>query len=281
MENIRKTERELNSRLKILTIIKNKKNHDFSLYKESTINRRLERRMSIHRIDTLTEYLHYIENHPDEVNILFNEFLINVTSFFRDYKSFEPFKDKLKTEVLDKKNDGDNIYIWIPGCSTGEEAYSLAIILQEYIEESEKNLNIQILGTDIDENAIKIAISAIYPDKIAKDINPKLLDKFFTKKEEDYVVKENIMKNVKFKPLDVLLDHPPLKCDVISCRNVLIYMNRDAQKKILSTFNYALKPGSILFLGPSESINDFRESFITLDHKWKIFKSKKVKKEYS
>lgn len=273
---IGKDEETLNSIQKILILIRNRTGHDFSLYKESTINRRIARRMNVHQIDKVSDYLRYIQKNPKEINILFKELLINVTSFFRDPDAFESFKNKLISEVLDKKLDGDRVRVWIPGCSTGEEVYSIAMIIQEYIEEEGKHLEVQLFGTDIDEDAISIARTATYPSTIVTDISSERLHRFFTKKGDGYRVKKSIRELAIFAPHDVLINPPFSKLDAISCRNVLIYMNKDAQKKILSAFTYALDRGGILFLGPSESISNFVESFITLDNKWKIYKSKKT-----
>lgn len=273
---IGKDEETLSSLQKILILIRNRTGHDFSLYKESTINRRIARRINVHQIDKVSDYLKYIQQHPKEINTLFKELLINVTSFFRDPNAFESFKNKLVSEVLDKKMDGDRIRVWVPGCSTGEEVYSIAMIIQEYIDESGKHLEVQLFGTDIDEDAIDIARTATYPSTIISEVSSERLHRFFTKKGEGYKVKKNIREMAIFAPHDVLINPPFSKLDSISCRNVLIYMNKDAQKKMLSAFNYALKPGGILFLGPSESISSFVESFTTLDNKWKIYKSKKT-----
>lgn len=272
---ILKDKKSHNSLQKILILIKNKTGHDFSLYKESTINRRVVRRINIHQIDNISDYLKYIQEHPNEINTLFKELLINVTSFFRDPEAFKHFENEIKSEVLDKKVDGERVRIWVPGCATGEEVYSIAIILQEYVDETEKHLEIQLFGTDIDEEAINIARSATYPSTIVDNVSQERMHKFFTKTKGSYRVKKNIREMAIFAPHDVLINPPFSKLDIISCRNVLIYMNKDAQKKILSAFTYALKSGGILFLGPSESISNFVESFKTLDNKWKIFKSKK------
>lgn len=273
---IGRDEETLSSLQKILILIRNRTGHDFSLYKENTINRRIARRMNVHQIDKVSDYLKFIQENPKEINVLFKELLINVTSFFRDPKAFESFKNKLISEVLDKKRDGDRVRVWIPGCSTGEEVYSIAMILQEYMDKSRKNLEVQLFGTDIDEDAINIARAATYPSTIVTDISSERLHRFFTKKGDGYRVKKNIREMAIFAPHDVLINPPFSKLDVISCRNVLIYMNKDAQKKMLSAFNYALKSGSIMFLGPSESISNFVESFTTLDTKWKIYKSRKT-----
>lgn len=272
---IGKGEEAVNSLQKILLVIRNKTEHDFSLYKESTVNRRIARRMNVHKVDEVSDYLEYIHKNPKEINILFKELLINVTSFFRDKEAFKAFKDTIRSEVLDKKSDGERVRIWVPGCSTGEEVYSIAITLQEYIEETGKNLDVQIFGTDIYEDAISAARSATYPSTIISEVSSERLKRFFTKKSDGYKVKKSIREMAIFAPHDVLINPPFSKLDAVSCRNVLIYMNKDAQNKILSAFIYALKPGGILFLGPSESISNFVESFTNLNNKWKLFKSKK------
>lgn len=263
---------------KILILIKNHTEHDFTFYKESTVNRRIKRRMHFHQLDSLNDYSNYIEKYPDEIDALFKDLLINVTGFFRDPNAFDTFEEKLISEVLDKKANGDDLYIWVPGCSTGEEVYSIAAIIQEYMKESGKNMNVQVFGTDIDDDAVSTAKCAMYPITIASDVNPKRLNKFFIKKEDIYKVKKGIKKMASFALHDILIDPPFSKLDVISCRNVLIYMNKNAQNKILSSFSYALKPDGILFLGPSESIGNFTGSFITLSSKWKIYKLKENKK---
>ena len=269
-------EETLTSIQKIIIIIKNRTGHDFSLYKESTISRRIARRMNVHQIDKVSDYLKYIQKHPKEVNILFKELLINVTGFFRDPEAFKSFKDKLTSYVLDKKEEGERVRIWVPGCSTGEEIYSIGIIIQEYIDTTGKNLEVQLFGTDIDEDAIHTARAAVYPSTIVSAVSEDRLKRFFIKKGDSYKVKKVIREMAIFAPHDVLINPPFSKLDALSCRNVLIYMNKDAQKKILAAFTYALESGGILFLGPSESISNFIGSFTTLDNKWKIFKSKKT-----
>ncbi len=272
---IAEDEEALSSIQKILIIIKNRTGHDFSLYKENTINRRIARRMNVHQIDKVSDYLKYIQKNTEEVNILFRELLINVTSFFRDPDAFNSFKHIFIEEILEKKMDGDKVRIWVPGCSTGEEVYSLAMIIQEYMDQTTKNLEVQLFGTDIDNDAINIARSAIYPSTIVSEVSEERLKRFFIKKGDSYKVKKNIREMAIFAPHDVLINPPFSKLDAISCRNLLIYMNKEAQKKILSAFTYAIEPKGILFLGPSESISDFVESFVTVDNKWKIFKSKR------
>ena len=266
-------EETLSSRQKILILVKNRTGHDFSLYKESTINRRMGRRMAVLQLENLSDYLEYIQKNPHEANVLFKEFLINVTSFFRDPEAYESFKKNITSKILEKKVNGDTLRVWIPGCATGEEIYSIAIIIREYMEKAEKIFDVQLFGTDIDKDAIEIARSGIYPSTISSEVTPERLKKFFSKKEDTYQINKNIREMVIFAPHDLLKDPPFINMDIISCRNVLIYMNKDAQKKLLSSFSYGLKPEGILFLGPSESIGSFMDSFKALDSKWKIYKN--------
>ncbi|MGZ7043884.1 MAG: chemotaxis protein CheB, partial [Methanobacterium sp.] len=263
----------VNSRQKILILVKKRTGHDFSLYKESTINRRIGRRMAVLQIENITNYLEYIQKNPYEANVLFKEFLINVTSFFRDPEAFESFKKDVTSELLEKKADGGTLRIWVPGCSTGEEIYSIAIIIEEYMDNSKKMFDVQLFGTDIDKDAIEMARTGTYPPTISSEITPERLGKFFSKSDSSYRINKNIREMVIFAPHDLLKDPPFINLDIISCRNVLIYMNKEAQKKLLSSFSYGLKQNGILFIGPSESIGPLIDSFKSLDNKWKIYKN--------
>jgi two-component system, chemotaxis family, CheB/CheR fusion protein len=262
------TERSLQ---KIFMLIRNRTGHNFSYYKENTINRRIGRRMNVHQIETLEIYLRYLQENPHEIDILFKELLINVTNFFRDPKAFVALKNNLR-ELIKQKIDGNNIRIWVAGCSSGEEVYSVAIIVHELLEESGKNLDVQIFGTDIDTDAITSARSGTYPHTISEDVSSKRLAKYFQKKDNLFTIRNDIREMAVFAPHDVLKDPPFTKLDILSCRNLLIYLNADAQQKVISNFNYALNNEGILFLGPSESVGEFIDAFNVMDKKWKIFK---------
>ena len=227
------------------------------------------------QIDNLKEYASYIQRNPQEINYLFQELLINVTSFFRDPEAFNILKTKAIPELMTNKNEGDTIRIWVPGCSSGEEVYSLAIIIREVMESLGKYFRIQIFSSDIDENAIDTARKGPYPDNIKVDVSQDRLKRFFIKKDEKFLIKNEIREMAVFAVHDVLKDPPFAKMDMISCRNLLIYLKSDAQKTLLSIFNYALNKGGLLFLGPSESIGESLDSFQVIDKKWKIFKSTK------
>jgi two-component system CheB/CheR fusion protein len=256
---------------KVFMLIRTQTGHDFSYYKRNTINRRIERRMNIHQIENIELYLDYLQDNPHEIDTLFKELLINVTSFFRDQKAWKSLKKSLK-ELINQKSDMDNLRVWVPGCSTGEEVYSIAITISELIEESGKNLYVQIFGTDIDNDAIKDARSGSYTISIDSNISKERLEKYFVKKDGNFIIRNDIREMAVFAPHDLIKDPPFTNIDFLSCRNLLIYLNGDAQKKALSNFNYALNSDGILFLGPSESVGDFVDAFSVVDSKWKVFK---------
>ena len=259
---------------KIFMLVRNRTGRDFSYYKENTIYRRIGRRMNVHQIENIPNYLQYLQDNDHEIDILFKELLINVTNFFRDDKAFDALKNHLR-KLIAQKTDEDDIRVWVPGCSSGEEVYSIAIIISELLEEFARNLDVQIFGTDIDLEAISTARSGLYPSSISDDVSPQRLEKFFVKKDNVYIIKNHIREMAVFAPHDVILDPSFTRLDVISCRNLLIYLNIEAQQKILSNFNYALNKNGILFLGPSESVGEFVDAFNVLDRKWKVFECTK------
>ncbi len=264
-------DKTIQSLRKIFILIRNRTGQDFSQYKKSTINRRIGRRMNIHQIEDISQYFRYLQENPNEIDQLYNEFLINVTNFFRDPEAYESLKQNALIKLIQEKNDGDTIRIWIPGCSSGEEVYSIAIIIKEIFEETGLNFNVQIFGTDLDLDAIQTARAGQYTS-ISADISPKRLRKYFYKKDNSYTIKNELREMVIFSTHNVITDPPFTKLDMITCRNLLIYLETEAQEKVLSNFNYSLNPDGILFLGPSENIGDFLDSFNVIDSKWKIFK---------
>ena len=256
---------------KIFILIRNRTGQDFSQYKKNTINRRIGRRMNIHQIEDISQYFRYLQENPNEIDKLYQEFLINVTNFFRDPEAYESLKQNALKKLILEKSDGDIIRIWIPGCSSGEEVYSIAIIIKEIFEETHLNFEVQIFGTDLDLDSIQTARSGNYTN-ISADISPKRLEKYFYKKDNIYTIKNELREMVIFSTHNVITDPPFTRLDLISSRNLLIYLETEAQTKVLSNFNYALKQEGILFLGPSENIGDFLDSFEVLNKKWKIFK---------
>lgn len=259
---------------KILMVLRSKTGHDFSLYKKSTMGRRIRRRMNIHNIKDSAGYIHYLREHPDEAELLFKELLINVTSFFRDPEAFDALKKTALPELLRDKPDDYTIRVWVPGCATGEEAYSIAIEILEYAEDTNRDYRFQIFATDMDEASINKARIALFPSNIALDVSEDRLAKFFVTEEHGYRVRKDIREGIVFALQDIAGDPPFTKIDLISCRNVLIYMEPDLQKKVVSLFHYSLNPGGMLFLGSSESIGVRTDLFRTVDNKWKFFQAK-------
>ena len=259
---------------KILALIRTGTGHDFSNYKQTTIRRRIERRMAVHQIDTIKKYDTYIHRTPAEIDTLFKDLLIGVTSFFRDAEAFGVLKAKVIPELIKNKNPTIPLRIWVAGCATGEEAYSIAILFTEVMGELEKQVNIQIFASDIDNDALDFARMAVYPDSVAADLSPERLDRFFIREDNTYRIKKQIRDMVVFAGQNVIKDPPFSRLDMVSCRNLLIYMEPVLQKKIFPLFHYTLTHHGILFLGTSESIGEFSHLFSPISSKWKIFKYK-------
>src|SRR5436309_7110 len=260
---------------KIFLVLRNFSRVDFSHYKPGTIKRRISRRMFLQKIDSLEGYLQFLRNHRDEVEALFNDILINVTSFFRDPDCFESLKSIAFPRILGNKPPHVPIRFWVPGCSTGEEAYSLAIALLEFLgDEKTSNFQMQIFATDLSEGIINKARVGIYPESIAMDVNSARLRRFFGKVEGGYQINKNIRDMVVFAKQDLAKDPPFSKLDLISCRNVMIYMAQVLQKRILPLFHYVLNAGGILFLGSSETVGGIGDLFVPLDKKDRIYTKK-------
>jgi len=259
----------------IFAILKTRTGHDFSHYKQGTIKRRLQRRMSVHSLSNVADYASLLQGSEEEGKALLKDILISVTSFFRDPEAFESFKIQIKNMVNDKPPDND-LRIWVAGCATGEEAYSIAMVAVECLNEMEKNVPVQMYATDIDVNALNVARAGIYPVNIAADITPERLKRFFLKEDKGYRVKKEIREMIVFAPQDFIKDPPFSKMDIICCRNLLIYLETEPQKKIIPLMHYALKPNGLLFLGTSETIGDATDLFTIVDKKWKIYRRREV-----
>jgi len=256
----------------IIEIVGTTTGHDFSLYKKNTICRRVERRMNIHQMESASRYVRYLRHSPQEAEALFKEFLIGVTSFFRNPEAFETLKHGALADLLRKKDRDEPVRIWVPGCSTGEEAYSLAIIIQELMDEFQVHHEVQIFATDIDDMAIDAARTGVYPAGIAADVSPERLKRFFVRDEETYRIRKEVREMLILAAQDIIKDPPFTKLDLISCRNVLIYMDGELQRRVLPLFHYSLRPGGILFLGSSETIDGFVDLFSKVDRKWRIYR---------
>ena len=257
---------------KIIMIIRDVTGIDFSNYKESTIIRRLEKRISINRYDRIEDYVDFISGNKREINILYRELLIGVTRFFRDHDAFNKLKELVVPKILINHTSRQPIRIWCIGCSTGEEAYSLAILLKEYMEEQEISREVKLFATDIDKDAVEYAGTGIYPESIVSDISAERLSKYFTRKEDGYQINESIRSMVVFATHNILKDPPFSKIDLISCRNMLIYLNSEIQQKVLSMLYFSLNKEGFLFLGSSESVGEMSSGYSIIDNKTKIYK---------
>jgi len=262
----------------ILLQLRSSTGHDFSLYKKSTIGRRIQRRMAQHGIEDEAVYARFLRENPQERQLLFKELLINVTSFFRDPEAFVVLKKTVLPELLAGKPAGYAFRVWVAGCATGEEAYSIAILLAELQDElrarHEQELGIQIYATDLDDDAIAVARVGHYPPNIAQDITPERLRRFFNKDDAGYKVKKEIRDMVVFAVQNVIKDPPFTKLDLLSCRNLLIYLEAEAQTRLIPNFHYALKNAGVLFLSTSESIISHPDLFASIDRKWKFYRAK-------
>ena len=261
---------------KIFILLRTQTGHDFSQYKTSTIYRRIERRMAVHQVDTMNSYVKYLQQTPVEIEALFRDLLIGVTNFFRDPEAFDVLEAQVIPKLFEGKPPGSTIRAWSTGCSTGEEAYSIAILLQERLEQLRQSYKVQVFATDLDSRAIATARAGIYPASIANDISAERLARFFTAEPDGsaYRVHKGIRDMLIFSEHDLIRDPPFSKLDMISCRNLLIYMNTDLQKKLIALFHYALMPGGMLFLGTSETVGEFGGLFAVLDRKSKAYQRK-------
>jgi two-component system, chemotaxis family, CheB/CheR fusion protein len=265
-----------NALKKIFVLVRAQTGHDFSQYKPSTIYRRIERRMAVHQIELIEGYVKYLQQTPVEVEALFRDFLIGVTNFFRDPDAFDMLAEQAIPKLFDSKPAGSVIRVWVAGCSTGEEAYSIAMLLQEQLALLKSQAKLQVFASDIDSHAIATARAARYPASIAVDVAPERLARFFTLEPDGsaYRVHKRIRDLLVFSEHDVIKDPPFSKLDLVSCRNLLIYMGAELQKKLISLFHYALAPGGMLFLGTSETVGEFAELFSVVDRKSKLYRRK-------
>ncbi len=256
----------------IFAALRTRTGHDFSRYKQSTIRRRLQRRMSVNSIEDVSHYARLVREDEAEAKALLKDILISVTSFFRDPGAFDALKKRLKLSI----SSSADLRVWVAGCATGEEAYSIAMVVAECLGELQKGLPVQVYATDIDGDAMSIARRGVYPANIAADVTPERLERFFIKDDKSYRVKKELRDMVVFAPQDIIKDPPFSKMDLICCRNLLIYLESDVQKQLVPLLHYALKPGGLLFLGTSESIGEATDLFAVLDKKWRIYQRREV-----
>jgi two-component system, chemotaxis family, CheB/CheR fusion protein len=249
---------------------------DFRQYKPNTIHRRALRRAFILKLDTLGEYVEYLRKHPEEGSKLYDDVLIPVTSFFRDFEAFEALKAQVYPAMVNDKANNGTIRMWAPGCSTGEETYSLAMTLLEYLGDRAATFQVQIFGTDLNENGIQKARTGVYRESIAEEISPERLQRFFMKVEGGYRVNKAVRDMCVFARQNLANDPPFSQMNLVACRNLLIYIQPILQKKIIPILHYALKPSGFLILGGSESVAAFPDMFSTVDKKHKIYAKKAI-----
>ncbi len=259
---------------KIILLLRTQTGHDFSLYKKNTLIRRIERRMNVHQIEKLANYVRFLQENLEEVDVLFDELLIGVTNFFRDGSVWDKLKEEALPELINHLPDNYTLRAWVTGCSTGEEAYSLAMAFVETNEKIRppKNLRLQIFATDIDSDAIDLARKGIYGANIATDVSPERLNQFFIKDGNGFRVNALIREMVVFATHNVIKDPPFTKLDILMCRNMLIYMETELQKKLFNLFHYSLNAGGIMLLGSAESDNSQSSRFTPIDAKLKLYK---------
>jgi two-component system CheB/CheR fusion protein len=259
---------------KIFILLRHHVGHDFSQYKPSTIYRRIERRMSVHQIGSINEYEHYLQQMPEELEALFRDLLIGVTQFFRDAEAFEALETQVIPKLFTNKTASNGVVrVWVAGCSTGEEAYSIAILLREQMAALKQSFTAQVFASDIDSRAIAVARVGLYPLGIAADVSEARLARYFTEEPDGngYRIHKNIRDMVVFSEQDLTRDPPFSKLDLLTCRNLLIYLSSELQKRLLPLFHYALNPQGVLFLGTSEGIGDFLTLFGSIDRKAKLY----------
>jgi two-component system CheB/CheR fusion protein len=256
-------ERHQSALEKVFILLRAHSGNDFSLYKRSTVQRRVERRMGLHQIDRIGNYIRFLRENPEEIELLFKELLIGVTNFFRDPDAWDFLRKEVIPELVQSRAHGGVIRAWVPACSTGEEAYSLAIVLSEAIEQAKATrLSVQI----------EKARQGVYPANIAADVWPERLHRYFLQDDSGYRVRKDVRETVIFAPQNVLTDPPFTRLDILSCRNLLIYLSSELQKKLIPLFHYSLNPGGALFLGSAETIGSFSGLFAAVDGKARIYR---------
>lgn len=257
---------------RVLKLLRVHTHYDFRNYRKNMISRRVQRRMGLNHISQLHEYAELLAKSPQEGRRLLRDLLISVTGFFRDPESYRVLEQSVIPQWLKRKDSDNPLRIWVPGCASGEEAYSIAMLLIEQFSAAQQPLNLQIFATDIDETALDIARQGIYPVSIAADIEPQRLKRFFTRSDEHFQVVKQLRESVVFAAQNLISDAPFSRLDMISCRNLLIYMEPSLQQKVISLFHFALKPGGHLLLGSSETIGRHLDLFETVSKKWRIYR---------
>lgn len=255
----------------VFAMLRDKYAIDFSYYKAATITRRIDRRLSTNQVRTMDEYLDRLRSEPAELDSLYRDLLIGVTKFFRDTQAFDRLEQKVIPELIKNAADGDEVRIWVADCATGEEAYSMAIVLQEQVEAAGRPLSVKVFATDLHQESLDFASAGMYSAESVAQLAPARLQRFFTKRGNHYQVSKGLRQMIVFAPHNIIRDAPFTKLDLISCRNLLIYLEGLAQKMAISMFHFGLKLGGVLFLGPSETLALLADEFRVIDERWRLF----------
>jgi len=257
----------------VMILLRSQTGHDFSSYKKNTVYRRIERRMGIHQIDKIADYVLFLQDNPQELELLFKELLIGVTSFFREPTEWELLKTKVMPELLAERAPSNTLRVWVSGCSTGEEAYSLAIVFKEVLDQlrPSQEFSMQIFATDLDRGAIDKAREGVFSANIAEDMSPERLNRYFVKVGRGYQIVKTIRDMVIFAQQSMIKDPPFTKIDILTCRNLLIYLTPELQKRLMPLFHYSLNPDGFLFLGSAEAVGNATDLFKPLDRKSRIY----------
>ncbi|HEY1426060.1 MAG TPA: CheR family methyltransferase [Caulobacteraceae bacterium] len=260
----------------IFAILRNQIGHDFSGYKERTFQRRVHRRMQVNRIATLQAYVERLRQDPNEVAALFRDLLINVTTFFRDAEAFKVLEGEVIPKLFEGRGAEDAVRVWVPGCATGEEVFSIAILLQEHLQGLTAKPRVQVFATDIDERALAVARAGRYPEALMDAVSRERRERFFTYDDGAYALTKEVRDICIFSPHSLIRDPPFSQLDLISCRNLLIYLGPKVQSEVIPIFHYALRPGGYLFLGTSENVSQHGDLFVPLDKKQRVFRARET-----
>ena len=255
----------------ILARLRDRYGSDFGLYKNATIGRRIDRRITMKGYADINAYAASLQANPEELDALYHDILIGVTSFFRDREAFEFLQKNVIPQIVDNQKIGEFTRVWVAACATGEEAYSLAIAFDDYAERSGQRLNLKILATDVHKRSLETAMRGTFPKSQMKNLEAKILDRYFERSGDDYVVVPRIRKYIVFSQHDITSNPPFTRINLVSCRNLLIYLNQPTQQKVLSFLHFALKRDGYLMLGPSEAIGRLSDEFLTLSETWRIY----------
>ena len=260
----------------IFHLVRTRTGHDFSNYKRGTMMRRIERRMGLKELPDLTAYAHYMREHVEEARALMKDLLISVTSFFRDPSSVEALERRILPRLFERKGHNRSVRVWVAGCATGEEAYTMAMLLCEAADNSPSAVQVQLFATDLDDDAIANAREGYYTDADVAEVSPERLRRFFVKEGDGYRVRRELREIILFAVHNIIKDPPFSHLDLVSCRNLLIYLDRDAQSRVLEVMHFALNPESYLFLGTSESIESATDLFAQVDKEHHIYQARSV-----